>query len=590
MKKSEILKIYKDKVKELKKHNFLYFNKDNPKISDAEYDKLKEELIKLEESNSSLKKLKLLQNIVGSYGFALILKNISYLFVDGRYTLQAKAQSGKLFNIITFPHKMPNDILKDKKLTIGFDPKLFTNQSKNIFFNNKNYKFKPLKGNLIDKIWKRKIRKNIKKFYLMPKNSIGDNYKSKITKIISYLKKNNLDYQFITASENCAWLLNIRGGDSKYTPIPHCYILIKKNKSIKLFCDLKKISLAFKNNFKEIKFLDISKTVKILEKIKKKSFIIDKNTCSVYFENLILKNNKIFDHQDPIYSFKMIKNQKEINNIKKAHVQDGVALTRYLFWLKKNLGKKTITEISASQKLLSFRKKNRNFKTLSFPTISGTGPNGAIIHYKATKKSNRTIKKGDIYLVDSGGQYKFGTTDVTRTISFENSNKKIKNIFTRVLKGHIAVADYKLKKNTTGSNIDKEARKFLKQINLDYSHGTGHGVGYFLNVHEGPISISKNNKINLQDGMVLSNEPGYYEKDKFGIRIENLVYVKKDKNKRMFDNLTLVPIEKDLLDLSLLSKKEKMWINNYHKKVLINLSSAMNKKEIVLLKKACSAI
>ena len=535
-------------------------------------------------------RLNYISNFSGSYGFALILENISYLFVDGRYTVQAKAQSGKLFNIITFPHKMPNDILKDKKLTIGFDPKLFTNQSKNIFFNNKNYKFKPLKGNLIDKIWKRKIRKDIKKFYLMPKNSIGDNYKSKIAKIISYLKKNNLDYQFITASENCAWLLNIRGGDSKYTPIPHCYILIKKNKNIKLFCDLKKISLAFKNNFKEIKFLDISKTVKILEQIKKKSFIVDKNTCSVYFENLILKNNKIFDHQDPIYSFKMIKNQKEINNIKKAHVQDGVALTRYLFWLKKNLGKKTITEISASQKLLSFRKKNRNFKTLSFPTISGTGPNGAIIHYKATKKSNRTIKKGDIYLVDSGGQYKFGTTDVTRTISFENSDKKIKNIFTRVLKGHIAVADYKLKKNTTGSNIDKEARKFLKQINLDYSHGTGHGVGYFLNVHEGPISISKNNKINLQDGMVLSNEPGYYEKEKFGIRIENLVYVKKDKNRRIFDNLTLVPIEKDLLDLSLLSKREKTWINNYHKKVLVNLSSAMNKKEIVLLKKACSAI
>ena len=535
-------------------------------------------------------RLNYISNFSGSYGFALVLKKISYLFVDGRYTLQAKAQSGKLFNIITFPHKMPNDILKDKKLTIGFDPKLFTNQSKNIFFNKKNYKFKPLKDNLIDKIWKRKIRKNTKKFYLMPKNSIGDNYKSKITKIISYLKKNNLDYQFITASENCAWLLNIRGGDSKYTPIPHCYILIKKNKNIKLFCDLKKISLAFKNNFKEINFLDISKTVKILKKIKKKSFIIDKNTCSVYFENLILKNNKVFDHQDPIYSFKMIKNQKEINNIKKAHVLDGVALTRYLFWLKKNLGKKTITEISASQKLLSFRKKNRNFKTLSFPTISGTGPNGAIIHYKATKKSNRTLKKGDIYLVDSGGQYEFGTTDVTRTISFENSNKKIKNIFTRVLKGHIAVADYKLKKNTTGSNIDREARKFLKQINLDYSHGTGHGVGYFLNVHEGPISISKNNKINLQDGMVLSNEPGYYEKEKFGIRIENLVYVKKDKNRRIFDNLTLVPIEKDLLDLSLLSKREKTWINNYHKKVLVNLSSAMNKKEIVLLKKACSAI
>ena len=524
-------------------------------------------------------RLNYISNFSGSYGFALILKNMSYLFVDGRYTLQAKAQSGKLFNIITFPHKMPNDILKDKKLTIGFDPKLFTNQSKNIFFNKKNYKFKPLKGNLIDKIWKRKIRKNIKKFYLMPKNSIGDNYKSKITKIISYLKKNNLDYQFITASENCAWLLNIRGGDSKYTPIPHCYILIKKNKSIKLFCDLKKISLAFKNNFKEIKFLDISKTVKILEKIKKKSFIVDKNTCSVYFENLILKNNNIFDHQDPIYSFKMIKSQKEINNIKKAHVQDGVALTRYLFWLKKNLGKKTITEISASQKLLSFRKKNRNFKTLSFPTISGTGPNGAIIHYKATKKSNRTIKKGDIYLVDSGGQYKFGTTDVTRTICFDNQNKNIKNIFTKVLKGHIAVAQTDLNKKKTGKLIDKDARKFLKKDCLDYNHGTGHGVGFFLNVHEGPQAISKSNSIKIQKGMILSNEPGYYKKDKFGIRIENLIYVKKIGGKLGFENLTLAPIEKMLINFDLLTKQEKNYLFNYHLKVYSKISPFLNRNE-----------
>ena len=226
--------------------------------------------------------------------------------------------------------------------------------------------------------------------------------------------------------------------------------------------------------------------------------------------------------------------------------------------VKKNFYKKKITEISASQKLSNFRKKNKDYLFPSFPTISGTGPNGAIIHYKASKKTNLQIKKGDIYLVDSGGQYKFGTTDVTRTISLKNSDNRIKNIFTRVLKGHIAVTNFNLKKNTTGAQIDKEARKFLKKIGLDYAHGTGHGVGYFLNVHEGPQSISKNNKTNFHEGMIISNEPGYYEKNNFGIRIENLIYVKKKrKKKKVFENLTMAPIEKELIDINLLNKKEK---------------------------------
>ena len=183
--------------------------------------------------------------------------------------------------------------------------------------------------------------------------------------------------------------------------------------------------------------------------------------------------------------------------------------------------------------MLKFRKKNKKFKFSSFPTISGTGPNGSVIHYKATKETNRKLKKGDIYLVDSGGQYEFGTTDVTRTISLNNYNKKIKDIFTRVLKGHIAVANTKLGKNISGSIIDVKARKFLKQIGLDYPHGTGHGVGYFLNVHEGPHAISKNNKISFKEGMIVSNEPGYYKKNKFGVRIENLIYVKKNKKENI---------------------------------------------------------
>ena len=227
---------------------------------------------------------------------------------------------------------------------------------------------------------------------------------------------------------------------------------------------------------------------------------------------------------------------------------------------------------------------------MSFPTISGTGPNGAIIHYKATRETDRKLKEGDIYLVDSGGQYEFGTTDVTRTISLKNTNKRIKDIFTRVLKGHIAVANFKIKKKTSGSDIDIKARKYLQQIGLNYAHGTGHGVGYFLNVHEGPQAISKRNKVNFKKGMIVSNEPGYYEKNKFGIRIENLIYVKENKNIMNFENLTMAPIDKDLIIKEKLNLDEKKWLNDYHKTVFKNLIKSMNKTEALELKKACSAI
>ncbi len=532
-------------------------------------------------------RLKYISDFSGSYGFALILKNNNYLFVDGRYTFQAKKQCSSFFKIKTIPNELPQVILKKKKLSIGFDPQLFTKKSLNVFFGKTSCKYVPIQRNLVDEIWKRKKNVTRNVFYALPQYSIGESYQSKINKIISNLKKKNGDYQFITASENNAWLLNIRGSDSKYTPIPYSYILIDRKKNINFFCDLKKISHSFKKKFKNIKFIDINYTKIAISKIYKKKFIIDKSTCSIYFENIISKNNKVLNQNDPIYYLKSIKTKKEIKNIKKAHVYDGAALTKYLFWVKKNFIKKKITEISASHKLLNFRKRNKNFKFSSFPTISGTGPNGAIIHYKASKKSNRRLKKGDIYLVDSGGQYNYGTTDVTRTISLKNSNSRIKNIFTRVLKGHIAVANFKLKKNTSGSVIDSKARKYLKQIKLDYAHGTGHGVGYFLNVHEGPQGISKGNKVNFKEGMVVSNEPGYYEQNNFGIRIENLIYVRKNNS---FGNLTMAPIDKELIDSKILKKSEKNWINNYHKQVFYNLKKFMNKIETIELIKACSAI
>ena len=366
--------------------------------------------------------------------------------------------------------------------------------------------------------------------------------------------------------------------------------MIDHHKNLQFFCDLEKISFFLIKKLNKINFVDIKLVNLFLSKLTNMKVIIDGSTCSMHFENTILEKNKIISRIDPINYLKSIKSKIEIENIKKAHIDDGAALTKYLFWLKKNYIKKKVSEISAARKLLNFRKKNKNFKFLSFPTISGTGPNGAIIHYKATKKSNRRLKKKDIYLVDSGGQYNFGTTDVTRTISLHNSDLRIKNIFTRVLKGHIAVASFKLKKNTSGSAIDPMARKYLKQINLDYAHGTGHGVGYFQNVHEGTHAISKNNSVNFKEGMVVSNEPGYYEKNNFGIRIENLIYVKKNKNNIYFDNLTMAPIDKDLIDKSILNRNEINWINHYHEKVFVNLKKFMNKVEIFELKQACSAI
>jgi Xaa-Pro aminopeptidase len=402
------------------------------------------------------------------------------------------------------------------------------------------------------------------------------------------LRSQESNFQLITSSENIAWLLNIRGNDSKFTPVPNALLTIDNLKKINLFCNLKKINLSFKKKFNHIKFVDIKDIDIYLKEIKNKKVLLDVDTCSLHFESILKKKNEIISSSDPINFLKSIKSKVEIKNTIISHIYDGVALTKFLFWLKKNYINQNISEISAQNKLLKFRKKNKNFKFLSFPTISGSGPNASIIHYKASKKSNRKLKKGDVYLVDSGGQYNYGTTDVTRTISLNNNNSKIKNIFTRVLKGHIAVSRFKIKKNTNGAKIDIVARKSLKEINLDYPHGTGHGVGYFLNVHEGPQAISKYNKIIFKEGMIVSNEPGYYENGKFGIRIENLLNVVKMKKKLFFKNLTMAPIDKSLIDKKILSKNEINWLNNYHKNVFYKLKKYMNKSELINLRRACS--
>jgi len=528
-------------------------------------------------------RLKYLTGFSGSAGQALVLKKKAFLFVDGRYTLQAQKEIKKGFKVIPIHKTRPLEILRinRQKLRIGFDPKLYNTASLINLFKAKNIQLIPVEKNLIDKIWSGKPKPKFKQFFILKTQYTGQNYKHKINLICNILKKRRLKNLLITAPENVAWMLNIRGKDNSFSPIPNCNAIVNNKRKIILIVDNKKISKNFKSQFRKIlKYVNPSNITAYLNNLdNKQNFLIDKITCSFFYKEKIAKRFKYIEEIDPIFFLKSKKNNVEINNTIKSHISDGTALTKFIFWIKNNIKKLKITELSAQKKLEQFRKKNSNYISPSFNTISGSGPNGAIVHYRSSNKTNRKINIKDVYLCDSGGQYHYGTTDVTRTICFSKQSQRIRNIFTKVLKGHISVATYNLKKNTTGKQIDIVARSALKKDGLDYAHGTGHGVGYFLNVHEGPQAISKINNIRLEEGMILSNEPGYYESNKFGIRIENLVFIKKYKKKLRFENLTLAPIEKDLINFKLLNKKEKKYLNEYHKKIYFILSSHLNKNE-----------
>jgi Xaa-Pro aminopeptidase len=519
-------------------------------------------------------RLKKITKFSGSAGIAVILKKNNYLFVDGRYTIQAHQESSKDFSIIEIHKKLPHTIIKNYNL--GYDPSLFTNHTlKKYFIHNK---LISINQNLIDEISKFNEKKT-KPFYSLEKNIVGETHQSKISKVIKFLNSNKADYLFVSAPENVAWLLNIRGYDNPNSPIPNARLIIHKNKKIYLITEkTKAFNIIKEKKIKKNQVITNKEFLTLVNRLSGGSFIIDDKTCSIFYENIIKKKFKILKVNDPIYKLKSIKNTYEINHMIEAHKKDGLALTKFIYWIK-NINKKTITEVDAQNKLEKFRRLSEDYLFPSFNTIAGAGSNGAIVHYRATGKNTKKINKKDIFLVDSGGQYKYGTTDVTRTICFTGQKKTIKNAYTNVLKGHIAVAQTNLNKVNTGKKIDTSARKFLKKEGLDYAHGTGHGVGFFLNVHEGPQSISRYNNIKIEKGMILSNEPGYYKKNYFGIRIENLIYAKQLKNKLSFENLTLAPIEKDLINYQLLNDIEKDYLFKYHLKIYSEYSNSLNKKE-----------
>ena len=520
---------------------------------------------------SKINNLVKVTNFTGSAGFAIILKNVNYLFVDGRYTLQAKNQSGKNFYILQIPHKWPKDLKEIQNRIIGFDPKLFNEETLSKYFESK-CNLAPIHFD-----FKNKKNQKINKFFLLNKNVVGESWSKKLKKIKKYMLRNKINYFYISASENVNWLLNIRGKDLPNSPIANCKLIISDNNKLYFFTDLRKISYSFKKKFKNIVFLDEKKFFKIISRLREGNFCIDEKTCSIFEKQIIKSKFKIVKNLDPIYDLKSVKNKTEINNTINAHIEDGVAVTKFLYWFKKN--KKVLTEKKIEQKLEKIRRKSKNYLYPSFDTIAGSGPNGSIIHYKSNNSTNRHLKKNDILLIDSGGQYKWGTTDITRTVCCGKVSNVIKTNYTRVLKGHIGVIECDLKKKFNGHLVDNLARKYLKRVGLDYSHGTGHGVGFFLNVHEGPQAISKYNTIKFKKGMIVSNEPGYYVKNEYGIRIENLIYVDEVKKKLIFKNLTYAPIDLELVNFKMLSKNEKNYLFKYHLDIYSKISKYLTKPE-----------
>ena len=503
----------------------------------------------------------------GSLGYAIIYKNKQNLYIDGRYTQQAKIQT-KNFTIKDIA-LLKNDICKiansNKKLLI--DPKTFTFN----FFGKFNYK------NLHFFNSNKNLKKKEKLFYLS-KNYSGQDSFEKLKKVNKKLTLKKNEVFLITSPENIAWLSNIRSYDKKFSKIFNCIALIK-NKRIYIYSG-QKINLKIKN----IIFEKNSEFKQHLLSIKK--IYTDKKYLSLYHYNFFIKNKiKIKFINDPIDQFKSIKNNTEILNLKISHIFDGVAYCKFLYWLKNNNLKNT-SEIECQKKIEFFKKKNKFYLGPSFETISATEKNASIIHYNAKDYKKTNLKKKHLYLLDSGSQYLYGTTDMTRSFSLGKQNQFRKKIYTLVLKSHIAVSVANLK-NMTGKKLDRIARKNLIKFGYNYNHGTGHGVGFLSNVHEAPPSISKFYNKKFLVNQVMSNEPGYYKDNDFGIRLENLIY---KNHKNNFENLTLVPFERKMILKSMLTKNEKNWINHYHSEVFEKIHKFLNIREKVFLKKYCSKI
>lgn len=525
----------------------------------------------------------------GSQGSAIILSDRAAVFVDGRYVLQVKDQvNGTLFEHVHIADQSPLDWLASAVADgnkIGYDPKLHTPgwvKQAAAVLKRHGAELIATDDNPVDAVW---TDQPIRPPYEITPHDVsyaGVASSEKRTETAAILQEKGADTAVITALDSIAWLFNIRGRDVAHTPVALSYALLHKDGTAELFIAPQKLTDIVRTHLgNEVICRPYDSFYDALDELgqKGRSVLVDPDSANAaIIARLQTAKATLIESADPCALPKARKNPTEIKGTIAAHLRDGAAVTEFLHWIDSTSSGETLTELQCVDKLLSFRKKRNGFTDTSFDTISGAGPNGAIVHYRVTKDTSRKLEQGQLYLVDSGGQYPDGTTDITRTVPIGTVKGEECERFTAVLKGHIALATLRFPKGTTGAQIDAIARKPLWDLGLDYDHGTGHGVGSFLAVHEGPQRISKApNAIALEPGMILSNEPGYYKNGGYGIRIENLVYVTEDKDAKerpflRFETITLAPIDRRLIVTDMLSDDERRWVDRYHARVKAELS------------------
>lgn len=525
-----------------------------------------------------------LTGFTGSAGLAIVLTGQAAVFVDGRYTLQAAKQvDTAAWTIESLIEPPPETWLTDHLAAgdrLGFDPWLHTSAAAERLAKaceKAGAELVAVDGNPVDSIWADRPAPPLGPVKIHPLQFAGESESDKLARIRKQIENLKMDALVLSDSHAVAWTFNIRGADVAHTPLPLSYALVPKDGRPTIFIDHRKLSNSVRDHLEKSATVEEpdALVLRLAELARTKAAIgLDAATAADALSRLILaEGGKPVRVTDPVALLKAVKNAAEIAGTRAAHKRDGAALARFLAWIDSEAPTGKLTEIDAVEALETFRRDTGALKDVSFPTISGTGPNGAIVHYRVTRKSNRRIMPGDLLLIDSGAQYEDGTTDVTRTIAIGEPTAEMRDRFTRVLRGHIAIARAAFPDGTSGAQIDVLARQFLWQAGIDFEHGTGHGVGSYLSVHEGPARISKLGTTPLRRGMILSNEPGYYKTNAFGIRIENLELVAEktiegaEKPMNGFETLTLAPIDRRLINANRISKQELAWINAYHARV-----------------------
>ena len=539
---------------------------------------------------ASEERLAWLTGFTGSAGAAIVLMERAVLFVDGRYTLQVREQVDTSLFTIEHLVETPPDRWIETNLTsadrLGYDPWLHTVESAERLAKAcaaAGATLVAVEPDLIDAIWSDRPAPPLGAVTLHDLRFAGEEAEEKLARIRAELAKLRADALIVSDPHAVAWAFNIRGADVAHTPLPLAFAVVPQAGRPALFVDGRKLSNDVRDRLEGL--ADVREPADFVQALAalgqaRKTVRLDQATAADALARLVITHGgKVARGACPIVLMKAVKNQVEISGARAAHIRDGAAVTRFLAWFDREAARGALTEIDAVAALESFRRDTGLLKDVSFPTISGAGPDGAIVHYRVTSKTNRAIVPGELFLIDSGGQYQDGTTDITRTVPVGEPTAEMRERFTRVLKGHIAIARAVFPDGTTGAQLDSFARQFLWAQGLDFDHGTGHGVGSYLSVHEGPARISKLGTTALRRGMILSNEPGYYKAGAYGIRIENLVLVVEaaavsgaEKPLNAFETLTLAPIDRRLIVANMLTPEETEWLDGYHARVAQTLS------------------